>query len=146
MVPYAPRGLSAVPELFEQGLVAHGVHALPETFVFPDPQLMVASQTVERVLLKHRVIPVDPIDDRRLANHESAIDPAIVTLGLFLKRCDQISVEGQIPITPGWLNCRHRSKAALGFVKLYRLRDIHVTNTIAIGQAEGFQSDAQPLA
>ena len=67
------------------------------------------------------------------------IDPAAVTLRFFLKALHPIArAKIQSAVSPGWACSRDRRLLTMLLVKLNQGCNIHVTDTIAISEAERF--------
>src|SRR3546814_11525304 len=83
LVPDLPGRPAARPLLFQQHLVAQGVHALPVALVPVRAELAPRHEALQRRLLPDRRIAVDEIEHFRLADEEAAVDEAAVA-GLLL--------------------------------------------------------------
>src|SRR5690606_40422026 len=73
--PLLPRCLAAVPEPFEQLLVAQRVHRLPETVVAICGELSRGRQFLHRAALPDGVVAIDQLDHLLLEHEEPAVDP-----------------------------------------------------------------------
>src|SRR3546814_17817970 len=78
LVPDLPGRPAARPLLFQQHLVAQGVHALPVALVPVRAELALRPEALQRRLLPDRPIAVDEIEHFRLADEEAAVDEAAV--------------------------------------------------------------------
>src|SRR5687768_15417748 len=81
-IPHLPGRAAALPELFEQLPLAHGVHGLPESLVAKGHQLSIRGELLQRVSFPDRVIALDVVERCRLEHEESAIDPPAFRLRL----------------------------------------------------------------
>ena len=93
--------------------IAQSVHWLPKTSVVVGRELTICGQTAKRSLLPQSVIVVDTINHLRFQNKKASVNPAAITLGLFLKAANS-SVVAKLkhPKTARWLHRRDRTEAA----------------------------------
>src|SRR5947209_7812384 len=78
VMPALPRCRALVPQAVEIDLVPHGVHSVPEALVLVRDELLVLGQALERLALKDRVVVRDVVEDGRLGDEISAVDPPAV--------------------------------------------------------------------
>src|ERR1041384_7747303 len=116
VLPNFPRGVSALPERFEQAGVAQCVHALPEISVPVGNQLPVVRETFEWLAFEDGVVAFDVVERLRLHHEESAIDPAFANLRFFGKLLHEIAVENQSAEPGRRPHGGHRHKLAVGAV------------------------------
>src|SRR5438477_544670 len=93
--PGLPGRLVGVPEVLEQAHVAKRVHALPEALVLVGRKLPLLGQSLERLALKERAVPIDESRDLGLEHEEAAVDPALADLRLLGEMADQVGGELQ---------------------------------------------------
>ena len=91
--PELPGRRPARPELLEQLLVAHGVHALPEAVVPVRHQLAVACELLERLTLPLGLVARHVVEHARLEHEEGAVDPDLLDLRLLGELEDGVALE-----------------------------------------------------
>src|SRR5437016_2687198 len=87
--PRLPRRATRGPHLVEMVLVAQRIHRLPEAAVEMRRKRTLSCQTLQRLALPHGGIAFYVIENRRRQDEETAVDPAAIALGLFLKAGDE---------------------------------------------------------
>lgn len=126
-----------MPELFKQLLVAERVHRLPKAAMLKGIELIHGGDAGQAVALPHRLIVFDQIKHLWLEHKEAAIDPGAIALGFFFKRKHPASLELQRTKTARGLHGSEGCPAAPLLVKGNGFSDVHIGDTVAIGEAEG---------
>ena len=72
--------------------IAQGIHRLPKTVMLVGRELTIGGKPLKRVLFPSSGITVDTFNHLRLQHKKATINPATITLGLFLKALDAIGL------------------------------------------------------
>jgi hypothetical protein len=120
-----------LPKVFEQLLVADGVHALPEGVVPVGHELAVARQPLERLPLELRRVAVDVVEDLRLEHEERAVDPALADLRLLRELGDLVAVEIEVPVARGRPDRREGGQLAVRAMEREQPVEVDVRDTVA---------------
>src|SRR5687768_2073375 len=142
--PYLPWSGPLPPELLELPFVAQRVHALPEAFVLIGGKLAVARQVLEHVDLEARHVSADVVEHRRLAHHEPAVDPALPDLRFLREFRHEWSFEDQATEPRGRSDRRDRRERSTGSMEGQKVVQVHVADTVAVGQHEAFVAQPPP--
>src|SRR5579872_6843179 len=90
----------------------------------------------ERIAFEYRVVAVEVIEHLRLEYEEAAVDPAFLRLRLLLEIHHLVPVERHGSEARRRTNGGHRRKPSMAAVEIEQLLNVHVGNTIAVGQHE----------
>src|SRR5512143_40683 len=93
--PGLPRRLATLPQTLEQTKLTDRVHALPEVLVAVSHELSITCEALEPIALEHGLITVDVLQDTRLEDHESTVDPSLADLRFFGELLDAVAVEDE---------------------------------------------------
>src|ERR1700730_2533472 len=148
-LPDHPRGLSALPEALERTDVPESVHALPEVLVLVRGELPVRGEPLECFDLEMTVaIPRrQVVEDRRLEDHETPVDPALADLGLFLELGHEVAVEVEATEPRGRPDRGHGREPSMAAVEGQEIPEVDVAHAVPVGQHEGLvlQPGLEPL-
>ena len=123
---------AGLPQLFEVIFLAQGIHAGPEAGVAVSHELVVLSEPFNGLALPDRFIAGDVIDRLALQHIEPAVDPALVTMRLFLEAGNQVLVVLQTAESSRRQHGGNRGKLPMGIVELDECLDVDVCNPITV--------------
>src|SRR5882724_6787319 len=137
-LPHLPRRAAGVPHIFQQLPLPISVHRLPEAVVPVHHQLSIRRQPLKRLSLEAEVLPIIEvaIDKLALEHEEASVDEPFGYLRLFGERSDPPGVQFEFTESARRTHARNRSELAVRAMEVNQLRDVHVTETVSVGQAE----------
>src|SRR4051812_8237091 len=124
--PHLPGSGALRPHFLESGLVAQGIHGLPETGVRIGHELPAGGEAHERFLLPTGLIARNEIDGLRFDDEEAAVDPCAVARGLLLEARDQLTLQVQRAVSSGRLDRGDRGKLAVIAMELDERANVDV--------------------
>src|SRR5262245_3230465 len=136
-----PWRLVPLPQILQQALVAQRIHALPEAFVLVGAQLAVFRESLQRLILEPYSVSRDELEDFRLQNEESAVDPARLGLRLLHEFGDRVAIEPEVAKTGRGAHRCEGAPFSVALVKGEQPVDVHVGNTVAVGEHESGVAD-----
>ena len=119
-------------------LIAKGVHGLPEAVVEEGVDLAFRDERFDGFALEHLEIVGDGVDGFGFEDEEAAVDPAALVGGFFLEGVDLGVFEAESAEAGDGLDAGEGDELAVVFVELDGFGDVDVSDTVAIGHAEGF--------
>lgn len=133
--------------MLEELHIAKRVHALPEAVMAEGDELALLCQPFERLLLKDDFVALDVVQDLRLKDEVTSIDPPFGDLGLFGESRHSVPVQLKTSKPRWWADGSHRCQTPMGFVESHQIRDVNVSHPVTVGHHEGFGSHIprQPL-
>ena len=119
--------------------IPQGVHRLPVAVVSVGLQLPLRRQALQGLGLLGGGIGADGVENARLQHKETALDPATIALGFFLKTSHSIPLN-QMQRAKGsrWLNRGEGGQFPSRTMGGDGGADVDIGNAIAVGEAEGF--------
>src|SRR5262245_32679298 len=109
---------------------------MPKAVVEVHAQLTVSGEPLHRLALPDRCIAGDVLADDGGQHEKAAVDPAAVPGRLLLEPRYTVALETYRPEAPGRLRRRHRRQPARLPVQLNDLPDVHIPDTVSIGDTE----------
>ena len=120
-----------MPRIVEDLFFAHGIHALPVTFMAVGHQLTVGSQIDEGVLFEHHLVVGDIFHHFGLEHEERTIDPAFADLRLFGKAADPVAREFKMAIAGRGANRRQCRQLTVRTVEIEQGGNIDIGHPVA---------------
>src|SRR5437870_13416321 len=115
--PDLPRRLAARPLFFEGAPLAHRVHRAPVALVAEHGELPLARKALKRLALECG-LGADVVERLPPENEETAVDPALVELGLLAELLSEFASDVQLAKTARWPHARDRRELSLRAVGL----------------------------
>ena len=138
--------MRAEPQILEQLLVAHGIHALPEAFVAVRGELAVCRKALQDFGFEAAIGAWEAVEYLRLENQEATVDPTGIGLRLLAESGDERAVERQAAKAGRRTNGRYGGEAAAFFVKFHQSIQVNVGEAVAVSHKErpvgNFRSEA----
>src|ERR1035437_363020 len=139
LFPHHPWRLFAFNKPVQVRLIAHGVHALPETAVFICGKLIFYPEFFKYLPLKYAFIALYMIKYFRFQNHETAVNPTAVFHSLFKEnRFSGTFVYFYGPKTPAGLNRGNSGYFFLFPVKSQQFTQINICHTVPVCEHKSF--------
>src|SRR5258706_7097712 len=109
---------------------------MPEATIDKRREVTFVCQTFEWFPFPDSRIVIDIVDDFRGQNEIATVDPSAVTFGLFIECRYRFSIDVQCTKAPRRLRGGKGGERALAAVKRDKFANVHVAETIAVGEAE----------
>src|SRR3954454_7287771 len=131
-----PRAGARLPKALHLLAVAQGVDARPEAAVPVDPELAVAGQAPQRLLLEDAVLVGGDVVEEAAAEEEAAIDDVVGAAGLLGEAGAAVLVQGQPAELRRRLHAQDRAEPAVADMEAQLVGEVGVGEAIAVGHAE----------
>src|SRR5580692_2755113 len=132
---------TGTPQLLELVAVAQRVHRLPEALVTVGRELALRGERAHRLLLPHGAVAIEVAVDPGREHEEATVGPAAVAAGLLLELAHQLAFQLQRTKTAGWLHGGDGCLGAAPAVEIDQRGQVHVSEPVAVGEAELLPTD-----
>src|SRR5690242_1032147 len=136
-MPDLPWRLARRPQVLEHVLVPQRVHRLPEAAVLVRHYLPEGDEADERRAFPASVVAGDHVEAFRRQHEITAVDETAVARRLLGESDDGVAPALDRAVAAGRPHRRDRGELAVAVMEADQFADVHIADTVAIGEAEG---------
>src|SRR6476620_10037242 len=140
ILPCLPSRFVVIPEAIEDDFVPQGVHSVPKSVVLVGGEFAISGEAFQWCAFKDCGIIIDVVQNRRLGDEVSAIDPAAVVGWLFSEARPAV-LDAEPAVAGGRLNGGDSGDRPGVLMECDYLPDVQVGHAITVCEAEGVVAD-----